>query len=122
ELVLLPGGIGEAAVFGFGLDHRLAAIAREALGRGLPELHVVVPEIDLSLDQLGRIGHHPGGHLEGGPADIEGTGMPGETGSFASPAAWRCRKSATRRWDCSAIRAMARDSSTGSGNFMSGGC
>ena len=72
ELVLLPGRIAEAAILGLGLDHRLAAIAGHALGRGLPELHIVAPEIDLGLDQLGRIAHHPGRHLHEGLADIEG--------------------------------------------------
>ena len=42
---------------------------------------------------------------------------------YVTPApAWRCMNSATSRCDCSAIRAIARDSSTGSGNFMSGAC
>ena len=52
-----------------GRDHRLATAAGQALGGRLPELHVVVPEIDLGLDHLGRIAHHPRRHLEEGAAD-----------------------------------------------------
>ena len=74
QLVLLPGGIAEAAVLGLGLDHRLATTTGHALGRRLPELHVVAPEIDLGFDQLGRIAHHPGRHLHEGLADVEGVG------------------------------------------------
>ena len=69
--------IAEAAILGLGLDHRFPAIAGHALGRGLPELHIIPPEIDLGLDQLGRIAHHPGRHLHEGLADVEGVGHAG---------------------------------------------
>ena len=49
-----------------------ASMPKHAAGRVLPERHVVLPEADLGLDQLGRVAHQLGGHLHEGVADVHG--------------------------------------------------
>ena len=55
-----------------GLMTGAVALAGQALRGRLPQLHVVLPEIDLGLHELGRIGHHPRRHFHEGPADAHG--------------------------------------------------
>jgi hypothetical protein len=71
DVVLVPGGVGKAPVVALGLERGFARTADQALRGGLPELHVVLPEVHLGLNQLGRVAHHARGHLKEGAADIE---------------------------------------------------
>ena len=57
-----------------GVDHRLVLDAHHAPRGVLPQRHVVLPEAELRLHQLGRIGHQPGRHLQEGAADVERIG------------------------------------------------
>ena len=72
DLVLLPGVILEAAVLRVRLDHRLglAVHAEDPARRVLPERHVVLPEPDLRLHQVGRVLHELRRHFHEGVADI----------------------------------------------------
>ena len=57
--------MGSASITGLGVDAHHAA-------RGvLPERHVVLPEAELRLHQVGRVGHQPRGHLHEGAADVQ---------------------------------------------------
>ena len=43
--------------------------AHHALGRALPEPHIVLPQLDLRLQQLARLAHHAREHLDEGAAE-----------------------------------------------------
>ena len=59
---------------GGGVDHRLGLHAHHAPRGVLPERHVVLPEADLRLHQLRRVGHQPRGHLHERAADVQRIG------------------------------------------------
>ena len=55
DRVFRPLRILEAFVAGRRLDERFAFLALHPLGGGLPQIKIVFPEIDLSLNQLFRV-------------------------------------------------------------------
>src|SRR5271165_2623504 len=71
HLVLAPGVILEAPVGGGRVDHRLGLDAHHPPGGVLPQRHVVLPEADLRLHQMGGIGHQPRRHLQERAADVQ---------------------------------------------------
>ncbi len=86
ERIVVPRRIAEAAIALRRLDDRLGLAAEKALRRPLPEGQIVVPQRDLGLHELRRIGHHPRRHLEESGTDVEriahanaaaGTGLAG---------------------------------------------
>ena len=75
HLIFAPGIILEAAVAARLLDHR-GRIAAHHPPRGVgPQGQVILPEADLRLHQLRRIGHHLRRHLHEGMADIQRVGL-----------------------------------------------
>ena len=64
QAVFRPGGVAEAPIVLLRLDQRRLLGAQELPGGVLPERHIVLPEGELGLHQLGRVFHHPAGHLE----------------------------------------------------------
>ena len=69
--VLPPGFVLEPAVVALRADHRLGIDPHHARSGVLPERHVVLPQVDLSFEQLGGIGHHLGRQVHEGRADIQ---------------------------------------------------
>ena len=69
--VLVPGGVGEAAVAALWADDRLGLLAHHPLGGALPQGHIVLPQGHLGLHDHGRVGHHLGRHLQEGIAHIQ---------------------------------------------------
>ncbi len=74
DRVLGPGAVLEAPVAGGGLDDGLPGAAHEALGGGLPEFEIVLPERELRLHQTAGIRHQALGHLHEGLAEAERRG------------------------------------------------
>jgi hypothetical protein len=72
--LVLPGGVVEALVAAGRLGDGLRRLAHHALGRGLPELHVLLPQLDLGLHQPVRIGQHLGREVHEGLGEAEWVG------------------------------------------------
>ena len=64
QRVVVPGGVLEPAVAAVGDDHRLDLHTQHALGGGLPQAGMVLPEPELRLHQLLRLAHQAGEHLD----------------------------------------------------------
>jgi hypothetical protein len=62
--IVVPSRVLEAAIAAVGRDHGLDVDAQHALGRALPQPHVVLPQAELRLDQLVRLAHHAAEHLQ----------------------------------------------------------
>ena len=72
--LVLPGRIGEALVALGRLGDRLDRLAHHALGRDLPQLHVLGPELHLRLQQLVGIGQHLGREVHEGLGELQRIG------------------------------------------------
>ena len=70
--LVLPRRVVEALVALGWFGHRLDRLAHPALGGDLPQLHVLLPKLDLGLNQAVGIGHHLGREVHEGPGEMQG--------------------------------------------------
>ena len=78
--LVLPRRVGEALVALGGLGHRLDRLAHHALGGDLPQLHVLLPQLHLRLQQPVGIGQHLGGEVHEGLGEAQRIGRLGAVG------------------------------------------